>query len=82
MTPKRHCYLKFLKLSRIKDYLTLEREFIQRQGKHGIINEKVKKERKVINSLRGSPIALARIHELFIDEKVYTSFYYYYCRYY
>lgn len=68
--PRRHCYLKFLRMSRIKDYLLLEKEFIQRQGKHGSISEQQRKERKTVNALRGSPIALARIHELFLDEKV------------
>uniref|UniRef100_A0A1I8EI63 26S proteasome regulatory chain 4 n=1 Tax=Wuchereria bancrofti TaxID=6293 RepID=A0A1I8EI63_WUCBA len=67
--PRRHCYLKFLRMSRIKDYLLLEKEFIQRQGKSGSISEQQRKERKTINALRGSPIALARIHELFLDEK-------------
>ncbi|OZC05324.1 hypothetical protein X798_07760 [Onchocerca flexuosa] len=67
--PRRHCYLKFLRLSRTKDYLLLEKEFIQRQGKRGSISEQQKKERKTVNALRGSPIALARIHELFLDEK-------------
>lgn len=67
--PRRHCYLKLLRMSRIKDYLLLEKEFIQRQGKSGSNSEQQKKERKTINALRGSPIALARIHELFLDEK-------------
>uniref|UniRef100_F1L0V0 26S protease regulatory subunit 4 n=1 Tax=Ascaris suum TaxID=6253 RepID=F1L0V0_ASCSU len=69
VTPRRACLLRFLKTSRVHDYLLLEKEFIQRQSKHGSIGQQQKKERRIVHALRGSPIALARVHELFIDEQ-------------
>lgn len=75
MTPRRACLLRFLKTSRVHDYLLLEKEFIQRQSKHGSIGQQQKKERRIVHALRGSPIALARVHELFIDEQVMLYYY-------
>ncbi|VDM43170.1 unnamed protein product [Toxocara canis] len=70
VTPRRACLLRLLKMSRVHDYLLLEKEFIQRQIKHGSIGHQQRKENRIVRALRGSPIALARVHELFIDEQV------------
>lgn len=67
--PRRQCLLRFLRQSRVLDYLIMEKEFMKRQNKYGSTNQQLKKERRIVQALRGSPTALARIHEVFADEQ-------------
>ncbi|CAD5212255.1 unnamed protein product [Bursaphelenchus okinawaensis] len=69
VTPRRTCLLRLLKHNRVHDYLLMEREFIQRQNNFKPMDSQRKNERKLVQSLRGTPTALARIHELFNDEQ-------------
>ena len=52
------------------DYLLLEKELIQRKNVKRPFEATRRKERKDIRALRGSPMTLARVHELFSDEQV------------
>lgn len=62
-----------LKLERIKDYLLMEKEFIQNQEKQKLktqipeIPEEESEERKKIEMIRGTPMTVGNIEE-FIDE--------------
>uniref|UniRef100_A0AC35FQN2 AAA+ ATPase domain-containing protein n=1 Tax=Panagrolaimus sp. PS1159 TaxID=55785 RepID=A0AC35FQN2_9BILA len=67
--PRRQCLLRLLKLNRVHDYLLLEREFVQRQNAVKPNHNTSRQERKTVQSLRGSPTTLARVHELFNDEQ-------------
>uniref|UniRef100_A0AC34GK69 Uncharacterized protein n=1 Tax=Panagrolaimus sp. ES5 TaxID=591445 RepID=A0AC34GK69_9BILA len=51
------------------DYLLLEQEFIQRQYSLKPNHNQSRQERKTVQTLRGTPTTLARIHELFNDEQ-------------
>lgn len=67
VVPRRQCLLRLLKQNRVHDFLLLEQEFIQRQNQFQPSDNQRRQERKLIASLRGTPTALARIHELFDD---------------
>uniref|UniRef100_A0A1I7XZ78 ZP domain-containing protein n=1 Tax=Steinernema glaseri TaxID=37863 RepID=A0A1I7XZ78_9BILA len=69
VTPKRQCLLRFLKQSRVHDYLLLEIELIKRQNALRPTDAQRKKERQLVQALRGTPTTLARVHELFNDEQ-------------
>ncbi|CAJ0600220.1 unnamed protein product [Cylicocyclus nassatus] len=67
--PRRHCLLRLLKHNRVHDYLLLEIEFIKRQNSFKSLESQKKEERKVVQQLRGTPVTLAKVHELFNDEQ-------------
>ncbi|CAJ0944734.1 unnamed protein product, partial [Mesorhabditis belari] len=67
--PKRQCKLRVLKQYRIHDWLLLEQEYIKQRDAQRPLKAVKKSERKTVNSLRGAPNVLARIHEMFLDEK-------------
>lgn len=69
VTPRRQCLLRLLKQSRVHDYLLMEQEFIQRQNAFKPMDTQRRNERRLVQSLRGTPTALGRIHELFNDEQ-------------
>ena len=68
INPRRPCYLRYLKQQRVKDYLTLEAEFIRRQNAQKVVEKHRKNEARTVRNIRGSPVALARVHELFDNE--------------
>ncbi|KAI6196578.1 putative 26S proteasome regulatory chain 4 [Aphelenchoides besseyi] len=69
VTPKRQCLLRLLKQNRVHDYLLMEQQFVQHQNACKPLDGKRRAERKLIQTLRGTPTTLARIHELFNDEQ-------------
>ncbi|CAD6188288.1 unnamed protein product [Caenorhabditis auriculariae] len=69
IAPRRQCLLRLLKQSRVHDYLLLEAEFIRRQNVRRPLEVQRRNERRVVHQLRGTPTTLARVHELFEDEK-------------
>ncbi|CAI2335279.1 unnamed protein product [Caenorhabditis sp. 36 PRJEB53466] len=69
VAPRRQCLVRVLKMNRIHDYLQLEKEFINRQNQKRPLAVQKRNEQKIVQSLRGTPTTLARIHELFDDEK-------------
>lgn len=70
MTPRRVCYLRAQRLARVHDYLLLEKEFVARCTAKKPLDARRREERRIVNALRGSPMSMAKIHELFEDEKV------------
>ncbi|TKR77723.1 hypothetical protein L596_018641 [Steinernema carpocapsae] len=69
IVPRKQCLLRFLKQSRVHDYLLLEIEYIQRMNARKPTDTQRRNERKVVQALRGTPTTLARVHELFNDEQ-------------
>lgn len=68
--PRRQCLLRVLRQTRVEDYLKLEEEFIRRRKALSPTDQTRRQEYQQVQSLRGSPVILARIHELFDDEQV------------
>ncbi|PIC44769.1 hypothetical protein B9Z55_005023 [Caenorhabditis nigoni] len=71
VAPRRQCLVRLLKMNRIHDYLQLEKEYISRQNSRTgrPLAQQKRREQQLVQSLRGTPTTLARIHELFDDEK-------------
>jgi len=67
VVPNSKCLLRFLKHSRIKDYLMMEEEFIQEQQRLKPKEERDTEERSKLDDLRGSPMDVGSLEE-FIDE--------------
>lgn len=44
------------RFERIKDYLMMERDYIQSQSKYKTENEKIEEEKNIIELLRGTPV--------------------------
>lgn len=64
------CLLRLLRQTRVEDYLKLEEEFIRRRKALRPTDLTRRQENQQVQDLRGSPVILARIHELFDDERV------------
>mmetsp|Transcript_9022 Transcript_9022/g.13362 ORF Transcript_9022/g.13362 Transcript_9022/m.13362 type:complete len:441 (+) Transcript_9022:160-1482(+) len=73
ITPAVKCKLRMLKLERVKDYLTLEEEFINDQAILNPQEEENLKERKKIDELRGSPMMIATLEEIIDDNHAIIS---------
>lgn len=72
VVPRRQCLLRLLRQTRVEDYLKLEEEFIRRRKALRPTDLTRRQENQQVQDLRGSPVILARIHELFDDERVST----------
>jgi len=59
--------LRLLKLERIKDYLLIEKEFIQNQEKNKPQEKTVDDDREKVDELRGTPMSIGTLEE-FVDE--------------
>ncbi|KAH7723474.1 26S proteasome regulatory chain 4 [Aphelenchoides avenae] len=69
VVPRRQCLLRLLRQTRVEDYLKLEEEFIRRRKALRPTDLTRRQENQQVQDLRGSPVILARIHELFDDER-------------
>ncbi|KAH7827655.1 putative 26S proteasome regulatory subunit 4 [Monocercomonoides exilis] len=67
VNPLSKCRLRQLRLERIKDHLLLEEEFIKNAETNRPKTEEAIKERKMVDDLRGSPLAIGNLEEM-IDE--------------
>jgi 26S proteasome regulatory subunit T2 len=75
VTPSLKCKLRLARQDRIKDYLLIEREFVESKEKQKADKEKnpanteegMSQERKKVESLRGTPLLIGTLEE-FIDE--------------
>lgn len=67
VTPHSRCRLRVLKMERIKDYLTLEEEFINNQEQFRPQEEKAEEERAKVDELRGSPMLVGTLEEIIDD---------------
>jgi len=67
VVPASKCRLRLLKHERIKDYLMMEEEFIQKQVSRKPKEEKDDEESNKLDEIRGSPMDVGSLEE-FIDE--------------
>ncbi|EFC44386.1 predicted protein [Naegleria gruberi] len=76
VTPVSKCKLRILRLERVKDYLTMEKEFVTNQTKLLTAQEKSKdmeEERNMVDELRGSPMAVGTLEEIIDDNHAIVS---------
>lgn len=76
VTPVSKCKLRLLRLERVKDYLTMEKEFVTNQTKLLTAQEKSKdmeEERNMVDELRGSPMAVGTLEEIIDDNHAIVS---------
>eukprot|EP00271_Cylindrocystis_brebissonii_P016771 TRINITY_DN4124_c0_g1_i1.p1 TRINITY_DN4124_c0_g1~~TRINITY_DN4124_c0_g1_i1.p1 ORF type:complete len:445 (-),score=129.49 TRINITY_DN4124_c0_g1_i1:223-1557(-) len=67
VTPATKCKLRLLKLERVKDYLSMEEEFVTNQERLKPQEEKNEEDRTKVDDLRGSPMSVGTLEEI-IDE--------------
>eukprot|EP00727_Mastigamoeba_balamuthi_P007022 m51a1_g2940 putative 26s proteasome regulatory subunit 4 homolog a-like (448) ;mRNA; r:600928-602652 len=68
ITPHARCKLKLLRLERVKDYLLLEKDFIESQERLKPQEEKTAEERTKVDEIRGSPMQVGTLEEI-VDER-------------
>uniref|UniRef100_A0A2I3G1U7 AAA+ ATPase domain-containing protein n=1 Tax=Nomascus leucogenys TaxID=61853 RepID=A0A2I3G1U7_NOMLE len=68
VTSHTQCWLKLLKLERIKDYLLMEEEFIRNQEKMKPLEEKSK-----VDDLRGTPMSVGTLEDIIDDNHAIVS---------
>lgn len=73
VTPYAKCRLRLLKQERIKDYLLLEKEFIQNQERLKPQEDKAEEERTKVDSLRGTPMTVGNLEEIVDDNHAIVS---------
>lgn len=75
VTPFSKCKLRMLKLERIKDYLTMEQEFITSQEKSldRTKEEAHEEERNKVDELRGTPMVVGSLEEIIDDSHAIVS---------
>jgi 26S proteasome regulatory subunit T2 len=71
--PNTRCRLKLLRYERIKDYLTLEEEYIQNQERLNPQEDRNSEERKLIDQLKGSPVEVGTLEEIIDDDHAIVS---------
>ncbi|KAK2103845.1 hypothetical protein P7K49_017701 [Saguinus oedipus] len=67
------CWLKLLKLERIKDYLLVEEEFIRNQEQMKPLEEKQEEERSRVDDLRGTLMSVGNLEEIINDNQAIVS---------
>lgn len=73
VTPHSRCRLRALKLERIKDYLTLEEEYIRNQEQFRPQEEKTEEELAKVEEMRGSPLIVGTLEEIIDDNHAIVS---------
>lgn len=73
VTPHGRCRLRALKLDRIKDYLTLEEEYITNQEQFRPQEEKTEEELAKVEELRGTPLIVGTLEEMIDDNHAIVS---------
>lgn len=71
--PTTRCRLKLLKLQRIQDYLLLEEEFVTNQERLSPQEDRHEEERRVVDSLRGTPMCVGTLEEIIDDDHAIVS---------
>uniref|UniRef100_A0A8C9H2X3 AAA+ ATPase domain-containing protein n=1 Tax=Piliocolobus tephrosceles TaxID=591936 RepID=A0A8C9H2X3_9PRIM len=67
VTPHTQCWLKLMKLEKIKDYLLMEEEFIRNQEQMKPLEEKQEEERSKVDDLRRTPMSTGNLEEIIND---------------
>lgn len=73
MFPNVRCRLKLLRFERIKDYLTLEEEFLQRQETLRPQEERNQQEQQIVDVIRGNPMEVGVLEEIIDDDHAIVS---------
>ena len=73
ITPNTKCLLRMRKMERIKDYLLMEKEYIQNKKVNIKEDEKDEEEKNTVESLRGSPVDIGSLEEMINEEKAIVS---------
>lgn len=73
VTPHTRCRLRALKLDRIKDYLTLEEEFIKNQEQFRPQEEKAQEDELKVEEIRGTPMIVGTLEEIIDDNHAIVS---------
>eukprot|EP01105_Mastigella_eilhardi_P005822 TRINITY_DN17528_c0_g1_i1.p1 TRINITY_DN17528_c0_g1~~TRINITY_DN17528_c0_g1_i1.p1 ORF type:complete len:492 (+),score=181.53 TRINITY_DN17528_c0_g1_i1:93-1478(+) len=73
VTPHVRCKLKLLRLERLKDYLLMEKDFIENQERFKPHEEKTEEERVKVEDIRGSPMGVGSLEELIDDSHAIVS---------
>jgi len=67
INPKAQCNLKKLRLERLKDILSIERDFIQNQEIIKPNEQQEKDNKEKVESIRGMPLQVSRLQEMIND---------------
>ena len=73
ITPNTKCLLRLRKFERIKDYLLMEKEYIQNKKVNIKEDENAEEEKNMIENLRGSPVHVGTLEEMINEEKAIVS---------
>ena len=73
ITPNTKCLLRMRKFERVKDYLLMEKEYIQNKKVNIKEDEKDEEEKNTIETLRGSPVDIGSLEEMINEEKAIVS---------
>ena len=73
ITPNTKCLLRLRKYERIKDYLLMEKEYIQNKKGNIKEDENAEEEKNLIETLRGSPVGIGTLEEIINEEKAIVS---------
>jgi len=71
--PTSKCKLRLMKLTRVKDFLLMEGEYIQRQMALRPTEEKDQEERQKVDEIRGSPMSVGTLEEMIDDNHAIVS---------
>ena len=73
ITPNTKCLLRLRNYERIKDYLLMEKEYIQNKKGNIKEDENAEEEKNLIETLRGSPVDIGTLEEIINEEKAIVS---------
>ena len=68
INPRTQCNLKKLRLERLKDILSIERDFVSNQETFKPANEINEENIKLVNEYRGAPIDIETLYEVLDDD--------------
>ncbi len=73
ITPNTKCLLRMRKFERIKDYLLMEKEYIQTKKVNVKEDENAEEEKNLIGKLRGTPVQIGTLEEIINEDKAIVS---------
>ena len=73
VTPNAKCQLRLLKLERIKDWLTMEKEFINQSETSASREQQQEEKRKKLDEVRGSPMLVGTLEEIMDEDHAIVS---------
>ena len=73
ITPNSKCLLRLRKFERIKDYLLMEKEYIQNKKVNIKEDENAEEEKNFVESVRGEPVEIGTLEEIINEDKAIVS---------